>query len=496
MPPARCDKMASTEVFIGMQFKLRDAFVWVSLFLCLFPAAALAQSATVPMVMLSDLHFDPFHDPAKVPLLVKSPVEAWQGILESPDSPTQAADFKSVQKACKAKDLTDAPWVLLSGALKAARAQTPDAKLVTVSGDLLVHDLDCRYRAALGLPKAAGDDQSVSTAFAEKTAVFVMHQVEQEFKAIPVYFALGNNDSRCNHNRLDIRDEFLKATGQAVIDGLAGVSAAERKQALDTYDGAGYYAVTMPGPMRHTRLLVVDDVYMMSKFETCEADDKDTKGATEQIAWLTKELDAAKLRGERVWVLGHVPPAANPRSSLAKKNDLCGPGEAEMFLSSDGLADTLATHAAVVKLAVFGHTHMDEFHLIGAVPMKVVPSVSAVDGNLPSFTVGKVAPATATLVDYTVFAASNTTGLATTWTKEYAFDETYHEPSFTTAPLADLIGRLRADTLGTGPESQSYQKFYFKGASESELAPYWPGYICSLDHTRAASFKACACGGK
>lgn len=276
----------------------------------LVPGRALAQAkaaATVSAVMLSDLHFDPFHDPAKTPLLVQAPLKEWEGILSRPDSATQPADFAAVQKACSGKRSIDAPYRLLSSALKTAKEQAPDARFVTVSGDLLVHELDCRYRAAMKLPKATEDDQSVSAAFAEKTTLYVMKLVEATFKGVPVYFALGNNDTRCNHNRMDVRDAYLKATGQAAIDGLVGVKAAEREQALATYQSAGYYGVTMAAPMKRTRLLVLDDIFMMSKFANCEGDAKDSKGADEQIAWLTKELDGAKKRGEPVWVLGHLP---------------------------------------------------------------------------------------------------------------------------------------------------------------------------------------------
>jgi len=282
-------------------------------------ASAAPQSASVSAVMLSDLHLDPFHDPAKVPQLVKAPVEQWESILSPPDSPTQDADFAAVQGACKAKKLTDSPFALLRSSLQAAKAHAPNAQFVTVSGDLLVHDLDCRYRAAMKLPKATTDDQSISAAFAEKTTVFVVKQVESTFSGIPVYFALGNNDSRCNHNRLDLQDAYLTTTGQSVIDGLVGVSAAERKLALATYDSAGYYGITMAAPMLRTRLLVLDDIYMMSSFANCEADETDPKGAQEQLTWLTKELDAARQRGERVWVLGHVPPAENPRARFSTK---------------------------------------------------------------------------------------------------------------------------------------------------------------------------------
>jgi sphingomyelin phosphodiesterase acid-like 3 len=486
---------------------LRGGFGWVLVSLgCmgLVPGRALAQAvpppATVSAVMLSDLHFDPFHDPEKVPLLVNAKVEDWEGILMRPDSAAQQAGFAAVQTACTGKQGADAPYLLLSGVLKAAKDRAPDARFVTVSGDLLVHEFDCRYRTAMKLPKATEDNQSVSAVFAEKTTLFVIRLAEARFKGIPVYFALGNNDSRCNHNRLDVRDAYLQATGPALIDGLAGVSAAERESALATYESAGYYGVTMAAPMERTRLLVLDDIYMMSKFANCEGDAQDHKGADEQIAWLTRELDGAQKRGQPVWVLGHLPPSVNPMSTLAKWMGMCGNRDAETYLSSDALATELAGHADVVRLALFGHTHLDELHLLrgkgAGVPVKVVASVSPVYGNSPSFTVGKVAPDQAMLMDYTVYVASNKTGVGTEWAREYGFDETYHETSFSGKALDDLIGRFRADTEGTSAESQAYQRHFFKGIASMPLGPIWEGYVCSLDRPTADGFKACVCGGK
>jgi sphingomyelin phosphodiesterase acid-like 3 len=463
-------------------------------------AAPTAQPATVAVVMLSDLHLDPFHDPSKVPLLVKAPLEEWEGILRSAEPATQAAESAAVQKACGASRQMDSSYALLRSSLRAARERAPDARFVVVSGDLLVHNLDCRYRAALKLPPAVGDDQSLSAAFAEKTTVFVMKQVEAAFKGIPVYLALGNNDSRCNHDRMDVQDTYLKATVQAMLDGLVGVSEEERKLALETYESAGYYGVTMAAPMERTRLLVIDDAYMMANFANCEADGTDRKGAQEQIAWLAKELDGARERGERVWLLGHVPPTVNPRSSPGRLLRLCTDGGVETFLSSDALESLLASHADVVRLAIFGHTHMDELHLVGSkaagVPVKVVASITPVDGNLPSFLVGKVSLSSATLMDYTVYMASNTTGVGTKWAREYGFDESYHESSFSAAALGDLIGRLREDTAGGSAESKDYQRYFYKGTEDFALGPFWQAYVCSLDQPTAEGFKACVCGGK
>ena len=448
-------------------------------------AQTVPRAATVPAVLLSDLHFDPFHDPAKAAQLLKTPVEQWDAILKSGDSPDQAKEFAAVQEACKAKLLMDSPYALLNGALHEAKAAAGKPAFVEVSGDLLVHDFDCRY------------DESLSAAFAAKTTVFVMKEVEAAYAGVPVYFALGNNDSRCNHNRLDVHDAYLKSTGQAVVEGLLGISASERKQALETYGSAGYYAVTMAAPMVKTKLLAIDDIYMMSKFADCEADPSNKAGAEEQIAWLTRELDGARQRGERVWVLGHLPPTVNPASSLAKGHELCVSGGAEQYLATNDLSNVLEKHADIVKLAVFGHTHFDELHLLpgksAGVPVKVVASVSPVNGNNPSVTVGEVAPATAELMDYTVYVASNETGVETTWTKEYGFDETYHEAGFTATMLANLIGRLHADHDGIGAESNAYQRYYYNGAPIAMPGP-WAGYVCSLDHPTAEGFAACVCG--
>jgi sphingomyelin phosphodiesterase acid-like 3 len=454
-------------------------------------------SATFPVLMMSDIHFDPLHDPAKVALLVKAPVSQWTAILAKPESPQQATSFAAIQQTCNAKKSTDTTYALFRSSLSAATENTAAAAFVTVSGDLLVHDLDCRYRASMGLPPATTDDQSLSADFAEKTTVFVMQQIEAAFPRIPVYLALGNNDSRCNHNRLDPHDHYLKASAAAVINGLRGVSASDKTLASSTYSSAGYYSVTMPSPMLNTRLIVVNDIYMMPKYADCKADETDHDGEQEQSAWLEKQMDAAKNAGQRVWILGHLPPSVNPDASLAAGASFCATGKVVRFQTTDELANQLIAHSDIVKLGIFGHTHMDEFHLLrgdkASVPIKVVAAISPVDGNLPSFTVALVDRASATLADYAVYETSNRTGTGTSWSKEYSFDAAYQETSFSAPGLSDLIQRLRVDTGGTGSESRAYQTHFLKGSSGKKLSSSWPGYVCSLDHVSVKGFKDCFC---
>jgi sphingomyelin phosphodiesterase acid-like 3 len=165
---------------------------------------------------------------------------------------------------------------------------------------------------------------------------------------------------------------------------------------------------------------------------------------------------------------------------------------------TDDLAIQISANADEITLGVFGHTHMDEIHLLptsrGGVPIKVVGSVSPVSGNLPSFTVAAVDTTAAMLADYTVYEASNNTGEETQWTKEYSFDASYSETAFTPLALADLIAKLRADKAGTGEVSRVYQTHFFKGGTDAKkLSPSWPGYVCSMDNATSAGFTKCVC---
>src|ERR1700749_4026495 len=99
------------------------------------PKRAPVAATTVPVVMLSDLHFDPFHDPAKFERLRVAPVEQWQKILAAPDSPTIVADSAKLTAKCRSRGL-DTSWTLLESSLGAAHAHAPHALFVTVSGDL------------------------------------------------------------------------------------------------------------------------------------------------------------------------------------------------------------------------------------------------------------------------------------------------------------------------------------------------------------------------
>ena len=456
--------------------------------------SAEAEDRPFPALLVSDIHFDPLHDPAKVQQLVSAPVSQWSSILSAPSSPNQQQAFAALQKKCNARGI-DTPYTVLHSSLQAMRSWQSDARFMTVSGDLIAHSFLCRYTTLV-----PGSTQSDYQAFVLKTLSFVMGELRATFPGMPVYVALGNNDTACDDYRLDAGSDFLAQTGRIVAE---GVPRSQRRRVSKVFARGGYYSLAMGAPMRYTRLIVVNDIFLSPKYSTC-AGRPDSAAATAEMTWLQQELTQARRLSQKVWVMGHIPPGVDPYSTVAKFKDICGNGSPEMFLSSDKLADLLIEYADVIRLGIFAHSHMDEVRLLKpqgsgpqvsehSVAIKMVPSVSPVDGNNPSFTIGRVDRSSAVLRDYEVIAASNQTGIATTWSREYDYAQTYHEAEFSPSTVKEMITEFEYDRSAKTAASEAYIRNFYVGDRSSELKPFWPLYVCALENHTAKAFDACVC---
>jgi sphingomyelin phosphodiesterase acid-like 3 len=478
----------------------RSALACVVLVICCICTGsfATAQSRrteaghTTSALLLSDIHFDPFHDPGKVARLAAAPASEWEGILAGPASADQPAAFAALQRRCNARGV-DTSYELFQSSLQAEQNEARDAKFITLSGDLIAHGFGCRF-AALVPGKRASD----YSAFVAKTVEYVTSQLRRTFPGVPVYAALGNNDSGCGDYRLDGGSDFLAATAKNVVAGLP--NSADRKKAQADFTAGGYYTVMMAAPMSNTRLIVLDDIFMSQKYATCGGQ-KNVAAAAAQIAWLQHQFADARRQKQRVWVMGHIPPAVDIYSTFTKMRNVCANEKPEMFLSSDLLGDTLVENADVIRLGLFAHTHMDELRLLepdgttqgGDVAIKMVSSISPVNGNDPSFTVARIDTTAATLADYQVFAVSNLTGVNASWSKEYDYAQTYRKAAFTAATVKNLIGEFRVDPDAKTNASRSYIDNFFVGDHSSLIKPLWPEYVCALSHYKAEGFDRCVC---
>lgn len=460
-----------------------------------------AGKPTVQALMVSDIHLEPFWDPGKTTQLAAAPASEWKGILAAPDSADRAQKFSSLQDTCKTRG-SDTSYPLFASSLQAMRTDAAGIQFVTVSGDLIAHSFSCKYQTLF--PKASPADYR---AFVEKTIEFVVSSLRETFPHVPVYAALGNNDSDCGDYQLDADSQFLDDVGKILTADLpeperTNLPELERKKAAHDFADGGYYSAALP--IHHARILVLDDLFMARKYATC-ANKPDPVAAAAQITWLEKELSHARKDKEKIWVMAHIPPGVDPYSTITKAKNLCEGKSPQMFLGSEAMADAMAGYGDVIRLAIFAHTHMDEMRLLepdqkndlhGPVAVKMVPSISPIDGNNPSFTVAKVDAETGVLIDYRVIAASNQTGVDAKWTEEYDYAKAYQEPSFTAGPVENLFAEFKADSSAQTEVSQNYLKDYFVGDAARELKLFWPQYVCALDNRTESSYRTCYCAGK
>jgi sphingomyelin phosphodiesterase acid-like 3 len=376
-------------------------------------AAPPPRRPPVGVVFLSDIHFNPYTDPATVAQLIAQPASAWDAILAA--APTSPA-LTAAQKQCASQP--DTQYTLLHSSFEAMRPAASRARFVTVSGDLLGHNFLACYEAfALPetqtpayqfnrpIPLNAAQQTSYSD-FVGKTLAFLTSHVAAIFPRRPIYYALGNNDTDCDDYLLDPGSDFLRRTAVLFTRTLP---AAQRTPVRRSFAADGDYSLRLLA-LPNTRLIVLDDLYLSQGYGPCtvtqgSAQHPPSDPAAAEIAWLKAQLRQAQLHHQRVWVMGHIPPGLNLYETVKT-------GHPVTFLKPDhDFAPILTASPGLVRLGIFAHTHIDSMgELDGAtpVPLKIVQSISPDHGNPPSFTLARINPATSRLIDYTIIPAKLT----------------------------------------------------------------------------------------
>ena len=149
--------------------------------------------------------------------------------------------------------------------------------------------------------------------------------------------ALGNNDGDCGVYSLDPHSDFLADAGVSVA---AGFPIAARNEIQQTFSAGGYYSALLPPRLgTHTRLLVLNDVFMSKNYIACSGKLRTpSAGECGQTAWLKPATRATRrLRKEKVWVMGHIPPGIDPYTTARNFRNICRGDAPETFLASDDL---------------------------------------------------------------------------------------------------------------------------------------------------------------
>ena len=447
-----------------------------------------ATPATFPVVVFSDIHFNPLDTPSNCQALAAADVSAWAGMLQASSTSLPAWH-------------EDTNYRLLALALANMKQNLAEAPVIIFGGDLLVHQIATLFYAnCKGLTTGTPSAQDVADmqAFADKTAVFVMQQVRASVGNIPVMFVVGNNDS---YTGLGPDSTFLANTVEPYYTNFVAGTAADYPEFFNTFANGGYYSAEPLG----TNLKVISlNTNVFAVPPPIPGLPSNDSTAYAELAWLDTTLASAQAAGQKVWLLMHVPPGADTCSSagnFATDGSLTAANAVMMWVPAyqESFLQILAKYPGVISLTLGGHTHRDEFRILSPDQvLDIAPSISPYLGNDPAFeiyafTQGTFVPMDYQSLNYDLAAAP------TQFNPYYTFSSAYSMQGFLGSSLQQLYPALRTSSakqaLYMGQYNSGNNGQYISAGASANWNPIsdanWPVFACGVGKMSQADFIDC-----
>jgi hypothetical protein len=429
-----------------------------------------SKAGTGAFLLLSDLHFEPFGDPA---------------VMKTLAGPNVGTGCTSASLDQFSSYGHDSNTLLLKSALATAADTATknhlDIDYIVVTGDFLAHDFDVHYR------QCVGGDKPAYTKFASDTLLLVQHWITDSFPAAPVFAALGNNDTD-EGDYAQPSGGFLKAVGSYWRSDWGTTSPEAASNAAATFEKAGHYVVPHPTVAGRDLVVVNSNLWSSVNPNACSGSSPDPGG---QFAWLREVLGNTQLANRTATLIMHSPPGIDVNSSLShgQPETLWTSGCTEKFLA------TINEFPGAVREIYAGHIHRDDLRILrdgtGRIQswIHILPSVSPVYGNNPALEIGWYDRKTGDLTDFAALSL-NLKEPQPGWALEYIFGAAYGCPRVSLLAIEKLSSSLRAGNPSATPGRQ-YANYYAAGAESSLMAEDWPTYSCAQRELTIAAFTTC-----
>lgn len=440
--------------------------------------AAVAQP-NGKILVISDIHFNPFYDPSILDQLIAADYTQWESIFE------------------KSKDNSygvyrqDTYYPLFKSAMKEMPIIEAKPDFIIITGDFISHDFEEVYQGLTGTPYS----DSV-TDFIKKTESFVTSQLAKKYPNTPIFPVLGNNDGFCGDYHIEPNGAFLKFFGGLWLPQLQGAYGNENF--MNTFSKGGYYAVAMPWDSTQVFIGLNTVLFSPGHFSDrhenyCEYTPT-TAAGDEQMSWLKNTLAQCEAQGKKVWIAYHIPPGMDIYSSRT-----C-PKVKPMWISNynDEFLAIMKQYKSTVVANFAGHTHMDDFRVIedNGTPVSFVhitPSISPINGNNPAIQLVDWNAADMTLNNSITHYFK---GIATTgdnrWLPEYNFNLAYGETAINPSTLNNVTQNVFTNKDST---RNKYLRFYEVDKTNTVPAD-WKAYWCGLNKLTIKDYSECYCKTK
>lgn len=439
--------------------------------------ATISRAAESSVLVLSDIHFNPLADETLRSRLVAADIDEWKSILSSGSQ-------------VFSKSGEDTNWALLKSALDRIANLSQKPSFVVITGDLFAHHLREKLEVGSVAPLSF-------PTFARRTALFLEREFKTALPAVPIVIALGNNDADCEDGDYSVqpRGPFLQSLLPAIAD------AANTQPDLLKTSWLNYGSYDIPSPaLQRGRVIVLNTTLLSARYQNSCGDIAEDPGM-EMLQWLTERLAAARTANQKVWLVYHIPPgidsyaSTHPRGSNPEKIVPMWKPQYEAEFES-----ILARYPGVVQNQLAGHTHFDEFRLLGTSGayssfVLLNSGLSPNVGQNPAFREIKF-KADGTLADFSTWflVLSHGSGSPPSnvgWTLEYKFRSEWKLKAVDLPNLSTLYRRILHDpTLKARWESIfSVASRGGRGMTEKEFA----ATSCAAGNSRTADFRHCFC---
>ena len=449
---------------------------------------AWSAEPTGQVLLVSDIHFNPYSRTSLVPRLMEAEAGQWDAIFaSSPDKRLASYGFE-----------TD--YNLLKYGLQAMSRACAQPDCIIYTGDLPCHGVWQRFARF-------SQSQAERNSFLAKLVEFMGRCFRTHFPRTPVYFALGNNDAYCGDYQITPQGEYLQDTATTFYScflGSPGSEAAFR----DDFQRLGCYS--LPGPAKGLRVVTINSNYFSPRWscQCCHGHPGDP--VQEQLDWLESQLGAAAQAGEAVWLVMHIPPGVNARETSFLVGGDGKLSSVRMHITTEAnarLLSILRAQAGVLRAGFAGHTHMDHFKVVTSddrqealAMVHITPALNPLYGGNPAFQVLTYSKSTFTPLDTRTYylnlekqllepgpAGEGSPALSyQPWQLEYRFQQVYGVPALDPASLWAL-----SQTMRTDQDLRERFRLFYNGSrgnapsfGRSQAKAYW----CALAHLEPGEY--------
>jgi sphingomyelin phosphodiesterase acid-like 3 len=442
-----------------------------------------SQAPSQQLLIMSDLHFDPFADRGLVGELAKAPPQRWEQILNR----SKPENFSWYHH--------DTNWWLLQSALDAMRATEPHPALIIVAGDVLAHQFPTTYQATIH-----DTDREHYRAFVRKTVVFLTGELRKRFKKTPILITPGNNDNECGNYDIEADGPYLSDTAHHV-----GKLARAGGPLKDDWRALGSYNFQPPS-IAGLRILSVNTVFLSNKYQAasfaqaCAPIPSDAGERT--FSWLERNLADAKQANQKVWLMFHIPPGIDGFASMGQIEHVpaaqCGKAIVPMWTPAwtQRFTSLVEQYQSTISAIFAGHTHTDDFRLIGTAGFVLIdPPISPIYGQNPAFRVVSF-DSSSSVTGHSVYYLTNLEAarrdVPGKWVREYSFADEWQTqgqaPDIKT--MQSIYDRIRDD-----PQARAQWLKLLNTSSTHDPTPAngVRRLFCAIANLDPTAYEACAC---